>query len=168
MKTKTNMKTNMKTKMLALIALLLLSLSLTACLGGRGVGADAGDTAAQGAGAQAATQFLAACVSGDTATALDSLTADVRQAVIMTGSDPCSGVSAETADAVHLSTETVGRTTTVAYTWQLSDGTMVYYRALVREEAGQWLIFDVHKEFVPPTRVPGPTPLSPPYTIPRP
>lgn len=161
------MKMKMKTKMLSLMALLLMSLSLTACLGGKGgfLAAGANDSAAA---TKIAAQFLDACLVGDTATALDSLTANVRQAVALTGGYPCSSVSPEAADAVYLSTETVGQTTTVTYSWRRSSGETVNYRMLVREEAGDWLIFDVHQEYVQPTRLPRPEPALPPYTIPRP
>ena len=107
-------------------------------------------------------------MAGDTATALDLLTADVRQAVALTGGYPCSAIPAEAAAAVYLTTETVGQTTTVTHTWVRESGATVYLRLLLREEAGAWRIFDVHRDHLQPTPEPLPTPLSPPYTQPLP
>jgi hypothetical protein len=153
--------------------LLLLGLSLTACLGG---GADAApdDVGFSGASADlaaatatdVAAQFLAACLSGDTATALDLLTADIRQAVALTGGYPCSGVPAEAEAAVYWETTASGQTTTVTHTWQRATGATAYLRLLLREEAGVWRIFDAQRDYVQPTPAPRPTPLSPPYTQP--
>jgi hypothetical protein len=173
----------MKLRMTWLIILLLMSLSLTACLGGRGGSlagvslADGADTASattedaaapEVAAAEVAGQFLAACLAGDMATALDLLTADIRQAVVLTGGYPCSSIPAEAAAAVYLTTETVGQTTTVTHTWARESGATVYLRLLLREEAGLWRIFDAHRDYVQPTPEPRPTPLSPPYTQPLP
>ena len=111
------MKMKMKTKMTWLIILLLMSLSLTACLGGRGGslagGADDDAATEVAAATEIAGQFLAACLAGDMATALDLLTADIRQAVALMGGYACSGIPEEAAAAVYLTTETVGQTTTV-------------------------------------------------------
>jgi hypothetical protein len=169
-------KDTMKLKM-TLVILLLMSLSLTACLGGRGGslagvsladGADTASAAPEVAAAEVAGQFLAACLAGDMATALDLLTADIRQAVVLTGGYPCSSIPAEAAAAVYLTTETVGQTTTVTHTWARESGATVYLRLLLREEAGLWRIFDAHRDYVQPTPEPRPTPLSPPYTQPLP
>ena len=161
----------MKLRIVWLITPLLMSLSLTACLGERG-GSLAGDSLAGSAhsagqtpstGAEAvAAQFLAACLSGDTATALDLLTADIRQAVALTGGYPCTSVSAEAAAAVYLTTETVGQTTTVTHTWVRESGATVYLRLLLRQEAGAWRVFDAYRDHLQPTPKPLPTPYSQP------
>jgi hypothetical protein len=161
----------MKLRIVWLITLLLMSLSLTACLGGRG-GSLAGDSLAGSAdsagqtpstGAEAvAAQFLAACLSGDTATALDLLTADIRQAVALTGGYPCSSVPVEAEAAVYWETTTTGQTTTVTHTWPRTTGATAYLHLLLREEAGAWRIFDAQRDYVQPT----PAPLPPPALLP--
>jgi hypothetical protein len=156
----------MRAKFLFLPLLLLLLLLLAAC--SRSLAAPNGREAVESPEAVAG-RFLAACVGGDTAAAVDLLVPEVRAAVLSSGGGPCSSVPVEAEVAHYLMTEVVGQTTTVTHVWSRADGAVVHYHLRLRAAESGWLIFDAHREQIQPTRrpvMPAPTAVLPRASVP--